>query len=164
MRAWLNILVVDFPLLLLWIYYATPFWPAEFLLKNQLIGLWEFPCMLSVDFLLLLLIFSLYLYFLSFYLLCLLICSSLDWSYMGLCMLPGLGTVSFPRLRKFSAIISSNIFSAPSLFSFWDPYKTNISALYVVPGSLKFCPHFFSFFFLFPIQWQSFPLLYLLVC
>ena len=67
-----------------------------------------------------------------------------------------LGTVSFPGLRKFSAIISSNIFSAPFSLLLWDPYETNISALYVVPGSLKFCPHFFSFFFLFPIQWQSF--------
>ena len=75
-----------------------------------------------------------------------------------------LGTVSFPGLRKFSTIISSNIFSAPFSLLLWDPYETNISALYVVPGSLKFCPHFFSFFFLFPIQWQLFPLLYLPVC
>ena len=25
-------------------YHTTPFWPAEFLLKNQLIVLWGFPC------------------------------------------------------------------------------------------------------------------------
>ena len=37
-------------------------WPAEFLLKRQLIPLWEFPCMLFVSFpLLLLVVFSLYL-------------------------------------------------------------------------------------------------------
>ena len=31
-------------------------------------------------------------------------------------------TISFPKLGKFSAIISSNIFSDPvSLLSFWDP-------------------------------------------
>ena len=40
--------------------------------------------------------------------------------------------VSFPRLGKFSAIISSNIFSGPFLFSFWDLYNVNISAFDVV--------------------------------
>ena len=35
-------------------------------------------------------------------------------------------SVSFPRLGKFSAIISSNKFSAPfSLSFFWDSYNTN---------------------------------------
>ena len=32
------------------LYIAIPFWSAEFLLKNQPIALWEFPCMLFVDF------------------------------------------------------------------------------------------------------------------
>ena len=42
-------------------------------------------------------------------------------------------TVSFPMLGKFSAIISSNIFSGPfSVFSFWDPYNVNIVAFNVV--------------------------------
>ena len=42
-------------------YPSTPLWPAEFPLKNQLITLWEFPCMLFVAFLLLLSVFfSLY--------------------------------------------------------------------------------------------------------
>ena len=41
--------------------------------------------------------------------------------------------VSFSRLGNFSAIMSSNMFSAPfSLFSFWDPCNVNISALDVV--------------------------------
>ena len=38
---------------------AIPFWPKEFLLKDQLLSLWEFPCVLFVAFPLLLLIFVL---------------------------------------------------------------------------------------------------------
>ena len=47
-----------------------PFWPAEFLLKNQLLTFYEFPCILFVDFPLLILIF-LYLTFVSFINMCL---------------------------------------------------------------------------------------------
>ena len=32
------------------VYCAIPFWPSEFLLKNQLITLWGFPCILFVAF------------------------------------------------------------------------------------------------------------------
>ena len=42
------------------LYFATHFWPAEFVLKNQLITLWGFPCMLFVAFPLLVLIFFLW--------------------------------------------------------------------------------------------------------
>ena len=38
------------------LYHAFPFWLVEFLLRNQLITLWEFLCILSVIFPLLLLI------------------------------------------------------------------------------------------------------------
>ena len=48
-------LVADISLSSLEIYCGAPFWPAEFLLKNQLIALWGFPCMLFVAFLLVLL-------------------------------------------------------------------------------------------------------------
>ena len=34
------ILVIDFPLSVLKIYPASPFWPAEFLLKDQLLSVW----------------------------------------------------------------------------------------------------------------------------
>ena len=50
---------LDFPLSVLYIYPAIPFWPAEFLLKDHLLSLWRFPCMLLVAFPLLLLIFFL---------------------------------------------------------------------------------------------------------
>ena len=39
-----------------WKYSALPFWPTEFLLKDQLLNIWSFPCMLLVAFPLLLLI------------------------------------------------------------------------------------------------------------
>ena len=41
------------------IYPAIVFWPAEFLLKDQLLSIWGFPCMLLVASPLLLLIFFL---------------------------------------------------------------------------------------------------------
>ena len=91
--------------------------PLQFLLKNQLTTLWEFPCMLSVAFPLLLLISSTFNcchfdYSMSW---CILLWVYPVWN--SLCFL--WVTVSFPRLGKFSAILSSNIFSGPlSLFSF----------------------------------------------
>jgi len=51
------ILVVDFSLSVLEMYPAIPFWPAEFLLKDQELSIWGFSCMLLVTFPLLLLIF-----------------------------------------------------------------------------------------------------------
>ena len=42
------ILVIDFSLSVLEIYPAIPFRPAEFLLKDQLLSTWGFPCMLLV--------------------------------------------------------------------------------------------------------------------
>ena len=44
-------------------------------------------------------------------------------------------TISFPMLRMFSAIISSNIFSDPfSLhFSFYDPSNVNVGMFNIVP-------------------------------
>ena len=98
--------------------------PTEFLLKNQLIALWEFPCMLFVVFPLLLFIF--FLSFLSCELQCVLVCSSLGSSCMGLCTFWTWVTVSFLRVGKFSAIMFLNMRSAP--FSlFWDSYNVNIS-------------------------------------
>ena len=43
-------------------------------------------------------------------------------------------TVSSPVLGKFSAFISSNIFSVPfSLFSFWGLYNANVGVFTIVP-------------------------------
>ena len=53
------VLVVHSSLSSFWICHAIPFWLVEFLLKNLLIAWWEFPCVLSVVFPLVLLIFYL---------------------------------------------------------------------------------------------------------
>ena len=78
--------------------------------------------------------FSLYL-FLIVWLICVLACFSLDLSCMGLCPSCTWVTISFPLLRKFSTIISSNIFLVPLFFSssFWDPYNLNVGTFNVVP-------------------------------
>ena len=52
-------LVVDFSLSVLEIYPAIPFWPTEFLLKDQLLNGWSFPYMVLVASPLLLLLFFL---------------------------------------------------------------------------------------------------------
>ena len=61
MRSLLGtvILVVYFSLSVLQIYPAIPFWPAEFLLKDQPLSIWGFPYMLLVSSPLLILIFFL---------------------------------------------------------------------------------------------------------
>ena len=91
MRSLLDtvILVVDVSLSLLYVYSSISLWPAEFLLKDQLLSVWGFPCMLLVVFPLLLLIFFVF----------------------NLCYF------SFSILGKFSAIISSKIFSYHFFFS-----------------------------------------------
>ena len=91
-------------------------WPAEFLLKDQLLSVWGFPCMLLVASPLLLLIFFL-LVFVSLISMCLgtfllgfilygILCDSWTWL-----------TISFSTLGEISTIISSKIFSYPFFFS-----------------------------------------------
>ena len=98
-------------------YRATPFWLVEFLLRNQLLTLGEFPCMLIVDFSLAAFnIFYLYLIFhslINVFLLRFILYGSLCASWTWL-------TVFFPILGKFSTIISSNIF--------WDPFFSSSSS------------------------------------
>ena len=77
-------------------------WLVEFLLRNQLIVRWEFTCLLFVIFPLLFLVFYLYLYLLSVWLLRVSVCSSLDLSCLGLSVLPGLCWLfPFPCSRSF---------------------------------------------------------------
>ena len=64
-------LVVGFSLSSLYIDHAILFWLVEFLLRNQLIVWWEFPYMLFVIFPVLLLIYYLYLIFVSLITVCL---------------------------------------------------------------------------------------------
>ena len=101
---------------------VTPFWLAEFLLKNQLITLWRFPCMLFVAFSSLLFnIFSLFLILVNL----LNVCFSmllLGFTLSGTCC--GSSTwlsISFPVLEKFW-LFSLHIFSC--LFSLSSPSGT----------------------------------------
>ena len=91
---------------------AIPFWPEEFLLKDQLLSLWESPCVLCV-------VFSLAAF--NICSLCL-ICVNLINMCLGVFCLGFIlfGTfwvswtwvdISFLILGKFSTIISSSIFS-----------------------------------------------------
>ena len=77
-------------------------------------------------------ILSLSLIFIIF-LLCVLVHPSLGLSCLGLCVSWTELIIFFPMLVKFSAIISSNIFSGPfCLFSFWDPYNANVGAFTII--------------------------------
>ena len=70
-------------------------WPEEFLLKDQLLSLWESPCVLFVVFPLLLLIFVLCVWSLLIWLIRVLECFTLDLSCLGLSGFLGLGRL-FP--------------------------------------------------------------------
>ena len=90
--------------------------------------------MLFVAFPLLLLIFSLSLIFVNLINMCLGMFLLGFILYETLCTSWTWVTVSFPMIGKFSAIVSSNIFSGPlSLFAFWDPYNVNVGVFNVVP-------------------------------
>ena len=57
-------------------------------------------------------------------------------------------SVSFPRLGKFSAILFKYVLCrCLSLFSFRDPYNTNVSTLDI--SKVSNCSHSFLFFFFF---------------
>ena len=109
--------VVGFSLSSLSVCNAIPFWPKEFLLKDQLLSLWESLCMLFVAFPLLLLIFALCVWSSLIWLICfgvfhlgfiLFVTLWVSWTWVG---------ISFPILGKFLTIISSSIFSWPFFWS-----------------------------------------------
>ena len=97
-------------------YLVTPFWPAEFLLKNQLIALWELTWMLFVSFSLLLLI-SLFIFN------CFHFDYSISWYFPfwfipcgTLCFLD-LGDCFLSQIREvFSYYVFKYVLSAPPLF------------------------------------------------
>ena len=85
-------------------------------------------------------------------------CSSMGLFCLGLSVFPWTWlTISFSMLGKFSAIISSNIFSGP--FPLSSPSGTPIWECWCVsccPRGLLSCLHFFSFFVLYSVLWQWF--------
>lgn len=100
--------------------------------------------------------------------------SSLDSSCMGLCDSWTWVTVSFPIKGKFSAIISTNIFSGPFFLFLQNHWMQLLVHLTFSQKSLS-CPHFFSpFFFIlfcgsafhyfvFQLTYQFFCLIYSLI-
>ena len=113
------------------LYPAIPFWPEEFWLKDQLLSLWDFPCMLLVASHLLLLIFFLSVKSLLVWLVCVLVCFSLGLSCMGL-----LDLIDYLPFHV-GEIFDYNFFETfliPFLFLFfWDPYNSNVGVLDIVP-------------------------------
>ena len=111
------ILAVDFSLSVLYIYPVISFWPAEFLLKDQLLNIWVFlvyylllpPCCFNI--------LSLCLVFLSLISMCLGMFLLGFILYRTLCTSWTWLTTSFSMLGKFSTIISSKIFLYPFFFS-----------------------------------------------
>ena len=113
--CWVFLVVVSL-LLSLKIYHAIPFWLVEFLLRNQLITWWEFPCMFFVIFPLLLFnILSISLIFLSLIIMCWCIPPWVypAWHFSGL-----LGYVwlfPFPRWGSFQLLRLQICSQVPSL-------------------------------------------------
>ena len=97
------------------IYHATPFWSVDFLLKNQLITLWGFLCMLFVSSLIAFDIFSLYLIsvslvnVLSLFLLIYPVWDSLCFLDLNECLLS--------YIKEILVMIFSNMFSGPFFLS-----------------------------------------------
>ena len=111
------ILVVGFCPFMILSYPAIPFWLAELVLKDQLLSLWGSPCILFIAFFLLLLLFILCVQFLLVWFIYMLVFLLLFILYGTLLVAWTWVAISIHILRKFSAIISSNIFSCQFLLS-----------------------------------------------
>ena len=153
------ILAVDFSLSVLYIYPVIPFWPAEFLLKDQLLNIWGFLCCF---FLAAFNILSLCLVFLSLISMCLGMFLLGFILYRTLCTSWTWLTTSFSMLGKFSTIISSKIFSYPFFFSSFSgtPIIRMLVCLILFQMSLRLSL-FFAFFILYSALLKLFPPFYI---
>ena len=156
MRSLLGRIILDvgFPLSSLSVCPAIPFWPEEFLLKDQLFSLWGSPCVICCFSLAAFNICSLYLIFVSLINMCFgVFCLgfilfgtfwvSLTWLAM-----------SFPILGKFLTIISSSIFSYPLFWSSSSeiPMIRMLGCLPLFQMSLKFSSFTLLFFVYFSLS------------
>ena len=125
--------VVGFSLSSLWVCPAIPFWPEEFLLKGQLLSLWESPCVICCFSLAAFNICSLRLFFINFINMCL---GVLPWVYpvwdsLGLL---DLGGYFLPHFREVFKCYLLKYFLMTFLFVFfWDSYDLNVGAFTIVP-------------------------------
>ena len=123
-------------------------WACRVLLRNQLITIWEFTCMLFIMFPLLLFFFP-FNYYVSWHVLPWVYSAwdSLSFLDLGDCILSYVRDVfSYYLFRYFLRFILS-------LFSFWDPYNVNVGAFNVVQRSLRLSSFLFILIFSFPWQW-----------
>ena len=119
MRSLLGtvIWVVGFYLSSLKVYPAIPFWPEEFLLKDQLVSLWKSRCVICCFSLAALNICCLCLIFVNLINMCLGV-FHLGFILFGILWVSWTWVaISFPILGKFLTIMSSSIFSRPFLLS-----------------------------------------------
>ena len=133
---------------------AIPFWPEEFLLKDQLLSLWESPGVLFVVFPWLLLVFVLCV--------CLIFAnlinvswSILSWVYpvwdsLGFLYL---GDDFLPHLRQVFHYYLLKYFFMTFLFVvfFWDSYDSNVGAFNIVLEVSEIVLNSFNSFFFFPL-------------
>ena len=124
--------------------------------ENQLITLWEFPCMLFVAFPLLCLIFFLWIQFFLVWLLCLSVFLLGFVLYGTVCDSSTWVAISFPKLGKFSTKICCNSLSDPfsSSCSSGTPIIQTMLWLMLSQKSLWWS---ISFFFLYSAPQQLFP-------
>ena len=133
-----------------------------FLLKDQLLSLWESPCVLFVVFPLLLLIAVLSVWSSLIWLICVLGCFTLGLSCLGLSGFLDLGGYFFPHFREVFNYYLLKYFLMAFLFVFfWDSYDSIVGAFNIVLEASEFVLISFNSFFLFSSLLHLFPSFYI---
>lgn len=128
--------LVEFFFLALWIYWPIAFWPLKFLMRNLPITLLRMPYSWWVACLLL----SNAHVFGHLITICLGVSSSCSLRFLDVYI------HVFHEIWDIFSIISSNILSAPTFFSFWNFHDAYVGLLDGVPQVPKFTSIFFLFF------------------
>ena len=131
---------------------AIASWPEQFLLKDQLLSLWESPCVLFVFFSLATFhICSLYLIFANLINICLgvfclgfILFGTLGFLDLGAYFLPPFREVFNYYLLKYFLMVFLYVF-------FWDSYDLNIGAFNIVPEVSEIVLISFNSFLFFPL-------------
>ena len=144
-QIWMKVLlgrvflIAGFPLSLHLIYCSTSFWLAEFLLKSQLITLWDFPCK-WLAFPLLILIVSLFLNSCHFiynmscvFFFGLILFGTLWFMDLHICFLSQVREIFCCYDFRYVLWPFLSFSLSLSLSSFWDSYNANISIFDNVP-------------------------------
>ena len=153
MRSLLGTVIwaVGFFLSSLSVCLAIPFLPEDFLLKDELLSLWQSPCMLFVVFPLLLLILVLCVWSLLIWLICILGYFSLGLSCLGRSGFLGLGDYFLSRFREVFNYYFLKYFLMVFLlvFFFWGSYDSNVGVFDILLEVCKVVLISFNSFFFF---------------